>query len=183
MFGEKILKSWLRNKEGGLLETPARVDTPISMSQPPLEDESPMTTSPALGLKGSITEEPPTDSDPQSPTSGEKSIEERLFTAMDNAILSMVEGLLVTEDGEETVNLTDSKKMAVLRLGIEWMAKSKRIRPDDGDEDVPRGIQGIRAWIGEQVDQGNIKTKRTNPRKQDHTGEGEALAKALGVKK
>ena len=138
---------------------------------------------PSPGPEDSTTDEAPPASAPPSSTLEERPIEERLFAAMDKAMLGLIESL-TDEDAEGNISITDAKSMATIRLVMDWMAKSKRIRPEEAS-DLPKGVEAMRKYIADAINEGKPKPKRGRPPKpkgEPEVEEGLELARALGVR-
>ena len=110
------------------------------------------------------------------------SIEKRLFDAMDEAALGLIEKLQ-----DKSLDVKDRER--VFRLGMDWLAKSRRLRPKS-DEDLPMGIEGMREFIRNEVKSAKVpgsprakieRTRRNAKKAKTFVSEGRALAKALGA--
>lgn len=149
-------------------------DTPISTS-PTSPVALRQTPPPAHGREGFTTDVLPIERDPPSSISAAKSTEELLFEAMDQTaqdLLVVLRNNQIGEDGKPVVTI--KQKESTFRLVMEWLAKSKRLRPDEGE--APMSVEAMRALIAE------AKPKRGRPPKvRDNDGEGAALARALGA--
>jgi hypothetical protein len=128
------------------------------------------------------------------PLFGEKapkqtSTEKQLFEAMDAAALDFVKILTsdaVDDNGKPLVSFKE--KVQTFRLALEWLVKSKRIKSDDGEEELPPGIAKMRDMIA-----GPPPPKRKSRRATTVAGrarqvaaraakDDSALAKAMGTK-
>lgn len=169
------MKLWSRNKEGEPSETPARLDTPMSAS-PTSPVAAPQDRLQTPGPEASITAAPRTEPDPPSSISGVKSTEAKLFEAMDQTA-EMLLARLVNNETDETGKpvISDKQKETTFRLVMDWLAKSKRLRPDD--KELPMSVEAMRELIAE------AKPRRGRPptKRESQKGEGSALAKALGT--
>lgn len=113
------------------------------------------------------------------------SIEKQMFDAMDTAALALIDQLKSTE-----LDLKDRERL--FRLGMDWLAKSRRLRPKS-DEDLPMGVEGMREFIAGEVERkladkpGSARAKQMRTRRaaktaaKTYNGEGGALAKAIGA--
>lgn len=176
------MKSLLQRLGVGQDETP---DPPASRTPPPQTptvDAIQLRTGPRVGLgDGSMTGRQ-TETEAPASASEPKSTEQRLFEAMDETAEYLLTRLKNIEVDPETQAplVTDRQKEATFRLVMDWLAKSKRLRPEDANEE-PIGVATMRQVIRE--------AKATKaPRHPSHrplkppSDEGSALAKAVEAK-
>lgn len=77
-----------------------------------------------------------------------KSVAEQLFDAMDRQALRLIEVLEDERKGDDGEPLVDPQtKMALFKMGQEWLMKRHKLRPDRDDDSEGDGVKDMRQWM------------------------------------